>query len=122
VAQLPTATYSFRASDQLAQRIRHALEFVGSFPDLNDTQVGAALAHEIQMGLARAMREPWVHPSDVTRGSVELVVAAIAKVGEDLASVEAYRAWDEQDEEGRAMRRGVARLYGGRVAADTSTK
>lgn len=74
------------------------------------------------MGLARALHQEWTQPSDVTRGSVELVVAAIEKVADDLASVPVYREWDEQDEEGRAMRRGAARLYAARIAADSDAE
>jgi hypothetical protein len=116
--KVATSTYSFRASDELGGRIAQTLERARMLAGVHHVDVEAALAREIQMGLARALHQEWSQPSDVTRGSVELVVAAIEKVADDLASVPAYKEWDEQDDEGRAMRRGTAQLDAARIAAD----
>jgi hypothetical protein len=113
-----TSTYSFRASDELGARIAQTLENARILAGVHHLDVEAALAREIQMGLARALQREWTQPSDVTRGSVELVVTALEKVASDLASVPAYTEWDEQDAEGRAMRRGSAQLYAERIAAE----
>jgi hypothetical protein len=104
-------TYSFDAPAALADRLTHARVALGTLvseaPDLE-----AWTAREVEMGLARLRRDVPSVAGDseaFMRAAVELLVSVVEKVSAGLDVEGDLRAFEREDAEGDAFRRGALR-------------
>jgi hypothetical protein len=105
-------TYTFRASEDLAPRVREAFRTWRDLLEENDVVAGAALRDAMTgfcLAVARRARafNQLDNQSALFRATFELFVDATEKAVEDLEFVRAYKQWAEADEEAAAVRRGA---------------
>jgi hypothetical protein len=95
----------------LEDRVRRSAAVLATLREVPGLDLEGAVARELEIGLARVLRgEGFGDQSAVLRGSVELLLGAVEKVGRDVALAERYRAAEAEDAEGRVLRAGVAAL------------
>jgi hypothetical protein len=102
-------TYSFEASPDLAARVARASRALAALPS-DSPDLEAWLARELEMGCAvlrRAAPDLAGDSAVFMRAAVELVVGATEKVAVGLGIEDELRAWDREDTEGDAFRRGA---------------
>jgi hypothetical protein len=101
---IPTKTFSFKAPTEWEARIDHALEALSDLTDFGSAE-GAQMRQELELSI---LREPErltraANQSDLMRGLVELLLAAVEKVqrdqrfGDEFAAAGSERATDERD-------------------------
>lgn len=107
----PQRTYSFDAPLELADRLVHASASLGKLPS-QSPELEAWIVREVEMGLARLRRDAphlAADPAAFMRAAVELVVDVMEKVTAGLGIEDELRAWEGEDAEGDAFRRGALR-------------
>jgi hypothetical protein len=111
-------TYSFRASNELSERLRLARESFGAA--MHDAELSAHLGNEFELALFRRLRKLAPDAADgvLVRAIVEAFVAANDKVRHEEELMAEFEAFDREDVEGPAWRRGAMRLVGERIAAE----
>lgn len=104
-------TYSFDAAPELADRLAHARaalrKLAGETRDLDGW-----MARELEMGIARLRRQPPDLTADseaFMRAAVELLVEVVEKVAAGVGLEPELRAFEQEDAEGDAFRRGALR-------------
>lgn len=104
-------TYSFDAAPELADRLTHAraalAKLAGEGSDLDGW-----MARELEMGIARLRRRAPNLTADseaFMRAAVELLVDVVEKVAAGVGLEPELRAFDQEDAEGDAFRRGALR-------------
>lgn len=105
----PQRTYSFEAPADLAERLTHASSALGKLPP-RSPDVEAWIVREVEMGFARLRRDAphlAADPEVFMRAAVELVVDVMEKMTAGLGIEDELRAWDGEDAEGDAFRRGA---------------
>lgn len=111
-------TYSFRAPSELSERLRQAR--VGFDAVTHDAELSAHLGNEFELALLRSLRklaEP-VPDGVFVRAIVEAFVAAAERVQWEEEHMEEFAAFNRDDTEGEAWRRGALLLAAHRIAAE----
>jgi hypothetical protein len=101
-------TYTFRASQDLAPRVRDALAVLGSLLEEDATapdEVMPAFSITV-LRRAREFEQP-KNQSALLRTTLEIFVEAVEKLARDREYVREYEQWAAEDEEGRAIRTGA---------------
>ncbi|HVS28955.1 MAG TPA: hypothetical protein VHE14_05350 [Solirubrobacteraceae bacterium] len=104
-------TYSFEAPAELADHLTSARAALGKLAS-EAPDVDAWTVREVEMGLARIRRDAPELAADsagLMRAAVELVVDVIEKVAAGVGLADDLRAWERDDAEGDAFRRGALR-------------
>jgi hypothetical protein len=101
-------TYTFRASQDLAPRVRDALSALGSLLEEDATAFDEAMpAFSIAvLRRAREFEQP-ENQSALLRTTLEIFVEAVEKLAQDREYVRDYEQWAAEDEESRALRKGA---------------
>jgi hypothetical protein len=109
-------TYSFRAPSDLSERLRRAQDDFRSIT--RDTELSAHFVNEFELALLRRLRRLGDDITDgvFTRAITEAFVSAIERVGREQEHMEAFAAFEREDADGDAWRRGALKLYGRRIA------
>ncbi len=111
-------TYSFRASSDLSDRLQRAQT---SFREITrDAELSAHLGNEFELALLRRLRRLGDDVTDgvFTRAITEAFVSAIERVGREQELMDAFAAFNRDDTEGDAWRRGALKLTAERIAAE----
>jgi hypothetical protein len=100
-------TYSFRASSELSERLRHARD--GFDTVTHDAELSAHLGNEFELALLRRLRKLGEDLPDgvFVRAIVEAFVSAAERVRWEQEHMEEFAAFDREDTEGDAWRRGA---------------
>jgi len=111
-------TYSFRAPSEFSERLRHARD--GFDAVTHDAELSAHLGNEFELALLRRLRKLGKNVPDgvFVRAIVEAFVGAAERVRWEQEHMDEFAAFDRQDTEGDAWRRGALRLAGSRIAAE----
>jgi predicted DNA-binding protein len=111
-------TYSFRASSELGERLREAR--AGFDMAARDAELSAHLGNEFGLALLRRLHTLSEDLPDgvFIREIVEAFVSAGRRVRSEQEQMEELRAFDREDTEGEAWRRGAMRLVAARIAAE----
>src|SRR5436190_4915639 len=94
---------------ELAERLASAEAALGRLA-AEAPDVEAWTAREVEMGLARMRRDApalAADPAAFMRAAVELVVEVIEKVNAGVGLADDLQAWEREDNEGDAYRRGA---------------
>lgn len=111
-------TYSFRAPNELTERIRAAR---AALPEIfSSTPMGDHFTHEFEIAVLRRVRR-----LPETRGQMEFVraitdafVSTVERVQRETHEIEQMRAFDREDVEGAAWREGAALTLADRLETD----
>jgi hypothetical protein len=111
-------TYSFRAPSELSERLKRARESFDAAT--HDAELSAHLGNEFELALLRRLRKLAPDTTDgvLVRAIVEAFVAAADRVRHEEEMMAEFEAFDREDVEGPAWRRGALRLTGERIAAE----
>ncbi len=111
-------TYSFRAPGELSERLRQAR--VGFDAVTHDAELSAHLGNEFELALLRRLRKLDEHVPDgvFVRAIVEAFVGAAERVRWEQEHMEEFAAFDRDDTEGEAWRRGALLLAARRIVTE----
>jgi hypothetical protein len=100
-------TYSFRAPSEFSERLRQARD--GFDIVTHDAELSAHLGNEFELALLRRLRKLGDGLPDgvFVRAIVEAFVSAAERVSWEQEHMEEFAAFDREDTEGDAWRRGA---------------
>jgi len=111
-------TYSFRAPENLGERLQRAQ---GDFRSImRDRELAAHFDNEFDLALLRRLQQLGEGIADgvFTRAIAEAFVSAIERVRWEQEHMEEFAAFDREDVEGEAWRRGALELFASGIPED----
>lgn len=109
-------TYSFRAPSELSDRLREAR---AALPEIfASVERGDHFSHEFEVALLRRLRRlpDSRNQTEFVRAITEAFVSTVERVAREEEMMAQMRAFDREDTEGPAWRRGALRLVAQRIA------
>lgn len=110
--------YSFRAPSDFAERMREAR---AALPEILSSRDDADhFKREFEVAILRRLRRlpETAGQAEFARAVTEALVATTERIRREPELMEQMRAFDRDDVEGDAWRRGALKLYGQRIAAE----